>query len=62
MDTSAGKATTEEQKLKFHKEGCCYKCERQGHMARDCPSKKPKARSAELTDLSKQEIKDSLAE
>jgi hypothetical protein len=62
MDTSAGKATTEEQKAKFRKEGRCYECERQGHMARDCPSKKSKARGAELTDLSKQEIKDSLAE
>ena len=28
MDTSAGKATTEEQKAKFRKEGCCYECER----------------------------------
>jgi hypothetical protein len=62
MDTSAGKATTEEQKVKFRKEGCCYECERQGHMARDCPSKKSKAHGAELTDLSKQEIIDSLAE
>jgi len=31
-------------------------------MARDCPSKKPKACGAELTDLSKQDIIDSLAE
>jgi hypothetical protein len=62
MDTSAGKATTEEQKVKFHQEGHCYECERQGHMARNCPSKKPKARSTELMDMSKQEIRDSLAE
>jgi len=62
MDTSAGKATTEEQKVKFRQEGRCYECERQGHMARNCPSKKPKARGAELMDMSKQEIKDSLAE
>jgi hypothetical protein len=62
MDTSAGKATTEEQKAKFHKEGRCYECKRQGHMARDCPSKRSKARSTELTDLSKQDIIDSLAE
>ena len=60
MDTSAGKATTEEQKAKFRQEGRCYECERQGHMARNCPSKKPKARSTEL--MSKQEIKDDLAE
>ena len=53
MDTSAGKATTEEQKAKFCKEGHCYECKRQGHMARDCPSKKSKACGVELTDLSK---------
>ena len=62
MDTLAGKATTEEQKVKFRQEGRCYECERQGHMARNCPSKKPKAHSVELMDMSKQEIKDSLAE
>jgi hypothetical protein len=61
MDTSAGKATTEEQKAKFCKEGHCYKCERQGHMARDCPSKKSKACGVELTDMSKQDIIDDLA-
>ena len=61
MDTLAGKATTEEQKAKFCKEGCCYECERQGHMARDCPSKKSKACGAELTDMSKQDIIDDLA-
>jgi hypothetical protein len=60
MDTLAGKATTEEQKARFRQEGHCYECERQGHMARNCPSKKPKAHGAEL--ISKQEIKDSLAE
>jgi len=61
MDTSAGKATTEKQKAKFCKEGRCYECERQGHMARDCPSKKSKARSMELTDMSKQDIINNLA-
>jgi hypothetical protein len=30
-------------------------------MARDCPSKKSKARSAELTDMNKQDIIDDLA-
>jgi len=61
MDTSAGKTTTEEQKAKFCKEGRCYECERQGHIARDCPSKKSKAHGAKLTDLSKQDIIDNLA-
>jgi hypothetical protein len=61
MDTSAGKATTEEQKAKFCREGRCYECERQGHLARDCPSKKSKARGVELTDINKQDIIDDLA-
>ena len=52
---------TEEQKAKFYKEGRCYKCERQGHMARDCPSKKSKACGAKLTEGSKQNIIDDLA-
>jgi len=60
MDTLAGKATTEEQKAKFRQEGRCYKCERQGHMARNCPSKKPKARGVALMDMSKQDIIDDL--
>jgi len=48
MDTSAGKATTEEQKVKFRLEGRCFKCEKQGHIARNCPTKKTKACSAKV--------------
>jgi hypothetical protein len=59
MDTSAGKATTEEQKAKFRKEGRCYECERQGHMACDCPSKKTKAHSANVEEA-KQKIVEEL--
>jgi hypothetical protein len=55
MDTSVGKATTKEQKAKFHKEGHCYKCKRQGHIACDCPSKKTKAHSVK-TEEEKQKI------
>jgi hypothetical protein len=48
MDTSAGKATTEEQKVKFCLEGRCFECEKQGHIARNCPTKKTKARGAKV--------------
>jgi len=48
MDTSAGKATTEEQKVKFCLEGRCFECEKQGHIARNCPTKKTKACSAKV--------------
>jgi hypothetical protein len=48
MDTSAGKATTEEQKVKFCLEGRCFKCKKQEHIARNCPTKKTKAHSAKV--------------
>ena len=42
MGTSAAawKAITEADKEKYRKEGCCFKCDKQGHIARNCPSKK----------------------
>jgi hypothetical protein len=61
MDTLAGKATTEEQKVKFCKEGHCYECKRQGHMVQDCPFKKSKAHGTKLIEGSKQDIIDDLA-
>ena len=48
MDTSAGKATTEEQKKKHRDEGRCYECSKQGHISRNCPTRKLNARSAEI--------------
>jgi hypothetical protein len=48
MDTLAGKATTEEQKVKFCLEGRCFECEKQGHIARNCPTKKTKAHSVKV--------------
>jgi hypothetical protein len=50
MDTLARKATTEEQKKKFHAKGHCFECEKQGHIAWECPTKKTKVCSAEITD------------
>jgi hypothetical protein len=37
---SVNKAYTEEQKNKHRAEGRCFNCDRQGHMARECPYKK----------------------
>ena len=53
MDTSAGKATTEEQKKKHHEEGRCFECSQQGHLARNCPTKKFKARSTDTQETEK---------
>ena len=48
MDISAGKATTKEQKIKFRLKGRCFKCKKQGHIARNCPTKKTKAQSTKV--------------
>ena len=43
MDTSATvrKAMTEKDKEEYRKAGRCFKCGKQGHLTRTCPSKKP---------------------
>src|SRR6266436_9346865 len=55
MDTSmtAWKAITEADKEKYRKEGCCFECDKQGHIARNCPSKKARIRTARTPDTSK---------
>jgi hypothetical protein len=50
MDISAGKVSTEDQKKKFRIEGHCFECEKQGHIVRNCPTKKTQVRSTEITD------------
>jgi Zinc knuckle len=43
MDTSAvaRKATTDAEKEQHRKEECCFKCSQQGHLAHNCPNRKP---------------------
>jgi hypothetical protein len=47
MDTSATvrKAVTEADKQKHRAEGRCYKCSKQGHLARDCPNRRPRVKA-----------------
>ena len=40
MFTQVRRAYTEEDKTCFKLEGRCFNCDKQGHMARECPSKK----------------------
>jgi hypothetical protein len=45
MDTStvARKATTNAEKEQHRKEGRCFECSQQGHLAHNCPNRKPRA-------------------
>jgi len=54
MDTSAAaqKAITEADKEKYRKEGHCFGCDKQGHIVRNCPSKKACARMVKTPDTS----------
>ncbi len=54
MDTSmtAWKAITKADKEKYRKEGCCFECDKQGHIARNCPSKKAHAHMIKTPDTS----------
>jgi hypothetical protein len=40
MDTSTViyKVSSNKEKEEYHKEGCCYECGKQGHLACDCPN------------------------
>jgi len=42
MDTSAAvcKATSDHEKEEYRKTGRCFECGKQGHLARNCPTKK----------------------
>ena len=66
MDTSADRArarkgfkargtTTEDTILKQRKEGRCFFCEKQGHIARNCPKKKSSGKQAEVEEDSDEE-------
>jgi len=51
MDTSVvHKATTEKEKEEYRCTGRCFYCRKQGHLARDCPSKPARARTVQIED------------
>src|SRR6266852_5402563 len=41
--TQVRRAFTEEDKQRFKAEGRCFRCDKQGHMARECPERKQQA-------------------
>jgi len=50
IDTSATirKASTEREKEEYRKSGRCFECGKQGHLARNCPNKRPRVRSVQI--------------
>ena len=50
-----GKAVTEADKERHRKEGRCFFCSDQGHLARDCPKKKAQSQIRAATSETKEE-------
>jgi len=51
MDLSViRKATTDKEKEEYRRTGRCFHCRKQGHLARDCPSKPAHARTVQIED------------
>jgi len=53
MDTSAiiRKATNNKEREKYRKTGRCFECGKQGHLVRDCPNKKARARTTRTVQI-----------
>ena len=53
MDTSAviRKATNDKEHEEYRKTGRCFECGKQGHLVRDCPNKKPCARTTRTVQI-----------
>jgi len=53
MDTSAviRKATNDKEHEEYQKTGQCFECGKQGHLVRNCPNKKTRARTTRTVQI-----------
>jgi hypothetical protein len=49
------KASSDKEKEEYRKEGCCYECGKQGHLAHDCPNRKNRQQQQPHTRATKAE-------
>ena len=55
ISTIARKATTKAEKEKARKEERCFKCRKQGHLAKNCFNQKLRVRTTEIEEALKKE-------
>ena len=47
--TKVYKRMTDEERTELMRKGLCFKCKKEGHLSRDCPERKGKATTPQLT-------------
>ena len=53
--TRAWAALTDDKRATLRQEGKCFKCQKKGHMSRDCPDRASQARSGTTKEETKEE-------
>ena len=56
--TCAQAALTDDERATLRQEGKCFKCQKKGHMSRDCPDRASQAQSRTTREDPKEEVKE----